>query len=173
MKTPRQAASALRKRKSPAPVAAVSHSVAEPQPPVEPVLDMEDIQGIAVPGFFKPYQSLICVRVPPSREKLLQFRAFLRQPEARPSNARETLADRRLHRESPELLVQEPAKPLLAVSLSYQGLLRLTPSAKMIPSPAFRGGMVARSGLLGDPTDESSEGYPSKWVVGGAGAELD
>ena len=164
---------ALRRAGMPASSDAAANSANEPQPPAEPILDMDDIQGIAVPGFFKPYQTLICIRIPPSREKLLAFRSFLREPEAKPSNAQETLADRRLHRESPELLEREPAKPLLAVSLSYRGLLRLTPGAKMIPSPAFRGGMVARSSLLGDPTDETSEGHPSKWIIGGAGAELD
>jgi hypothetical protein len=25
------------------------------QPPLEPVLDIDEIQGIAVPGFFKPH----------------------------------------------------------------------------------------------------------------------
>jgi hypothetical protein len=31
--------------------------------PIEPVLAMQDIQGIVVPGFFKPHQTLIYIRL--------------------------------------------------------------------------------------------------------------
>jgi Dyp-type peroxidase family len=43
----------------------------------------------------------------------------------------------------------------------------------MIPSPAFRVGMVGRSALLGDPSDPSDPGHPSNWQIGGTGRELD
>ena len=45
-----------------------SHA-ARSKEPVEPVLDMDDIQGIVVPGFFKPHQTLIYVTVPASSRK--------------------------------------------------------------------------------------------------------
>ena len=34
--------------------------------PVEPVLELDDIQGIAVPGFLKPHQTLIGLKLPPA-----------------------------------------------------------------------------------------------------------
>ena len=42
-----------------------------------------------------------------------------------------------------------------------------------MPSPAFRGGLVNRSGLLGDPTGDKDPGAAKNWVVGRPGAELD
>lgn len=44
----------------------------------EPVLEMADIQGIAIPGFFKPQQVLLYVRTPPNcpRSALNAFQRF-------------------------------------------------------------------------------------------------
>src|SRR5438067_527535 len=69
-----------------------------PAPPVEPVLDMDDIQGIAVPGFFKPHQTLLYVRVPEGRQALLHFKAFLGRVADEVSSAGLTLSDRRRFR---------------------------------------------------------------------------
>lgn len=62
---------------------------------------------------------------------------------------------------------------LIAIGFSFIGLNKLTPGAADIPSEAFRAGLVGRSALLGDPTDPANEGYPSNWIVGATGKELD
>jgi hypothetical protein len=36
--------------------------------PVEPALELDDIQGAAVPGFLKPFQTLIGVQCPAGKE---------------------------------------------------------------------------------------------------------
>jgi Dyp-type peroxidase family len=135
--------------------------------PQEPVLDMGDIQGIAVPGFLKPQHSLLYIRLPKAGPDaphfLAAFRSFLR--EFLPSTAADTLADRRAHRDKHLVLK--------AVALSFQGLRTLVPDAAQFPSPAFRLGLGARSALLGDPTNPLDPGHVSNWQVGGRGKELD
>jgi len=135
---------------------------------------MSDIQGIAIPGFFKPHQTLIYIRLPDNPGVVGQFRRFLAGFVV--STAAETLADRRLFRRSSEDSPERARSDelvLAAIGFTYQGLLKLTPGAFYIPSEAFRHGLPVRSELLGDPRDPSDEGHPIKWVVGARGSELD
>jgi Dyp-type peroxidase family len=153
--------------------------------PEEPVLEVDKIQGIVVPGFLKPYQVLLQVTFPGARSDMATVCAALARWHAdRPfSSARETLADRRAFRDSRYGAMhqssvagsKEPLErlPLMAIGFTYQGLLQLTPQVLGIPSLAFRFGMPARSGLLGDPVSADDPGEASKWVVGATGSELD
>lgn len=139
--------------------------------PVEPVLELDDIQGAAVPGFLKPFQTLIGVRCPEGMASNL--RKFVSGVCPHISDASFTLRDRRAHRQArSEKIAKEPAE-LIGFALSFQGLLKLTPGATAIESEAFRIGMLGRSALLGDPTDPTDEGHPSQWKVGAPGQELD
>src|SRR5207249_4196048 len=64
------------------------------------------------------------------------------------------------------------------IAFSYAGLEKL---AKVVPDllkadfndPAFKAGLAARSPGLGDPTDNSKEGHPDNWVVGGTNNAAD
>lgn len=144
--------------------------------PVEPILDMHDIQGIAIPGFFKPHQTLLYIQVPDGHQALLHFKHFLGRIAGEVATAAVTLADRRKHRnltKSAMLKLSAHAPVLIAIGLSGRLLHRITPSAYAIPSVAFKSGLVARSSFLGDPTDPKSEGHPINWMVGGTGQELD
>jgi len=139
--------------------------------PVEPVLELEDIQGAAVPGFLKPFQTLIGVRCLTGKET--NFRKFVRGMSPNVSDARVTLKDRRDNREArKERTAKEPIT-LIGLAFSFRGLYKLTPGASSFGSEAFRIGMLGRSELLGDPTDPSDEGHPSNWKVGQPGQELD
>jgi len=144
------------------------------QAPVEPVLEMGDIQGIAVPGFFKPHHTLLYVRLPDNPSVVAHFRKLLGgMPVA---TAAETLNDRRSYRSSKPGSTERAksdARVLMAIGFTYQGLLKFTPGAFSIQSEAFRLGLPARSRILGDPPDPSNEGNPANWVVGGRDAELD
>jgi Dyp-type peroxidase family len=142
--------------------------------PVEPVLEMDDIQGIAIPGFLKPHQTLLYIRSPDNAGVVGQFRKWLRGLAV--STAEETLSDRRAFRNSLAGSAERErsdALVLCAVGFTYQGLLKLTPGAFSMRSEAFRHGLSRRSALLGDPSDPTSEGHPAMWVVGGTGRELD
>lgn len=147
--------------------------------PVEPVLEMEDIQGLAIPGFFKPHMALLGVRYADG-QVLNSFKAFLaalaRNQEI--STARTTLDNRREYRElrvaqKVRYPAEAPSIVLTAVGFTFNGLSRLTPGAQSIPSEAYQQGLAARSALLGDPTDPKQEGHPSKWIVGGLATGLD
>ncbi len=131
----------------------------------EPCLDMVDIQGIAVPGFLKPHQTLLYVRL--NQADLTGFRRFVGTFSA--TTAQQALDDRREHRSGQAA----SDRVLKAITFSYPGLMKLAPSAANIPSEAFRLGMAARSKLLGDPQNPKSRGRPSNWVVGAPGQELD
>ncbi|HWT06248.1 MAG TPA: hypothetical protein VN224_10860, partial [Xanthomonadales bacterium] len=145
--------------------------------PVEPVLELDDIQGIAVPGFLKPHQTLLGLRVPDGAGAAEDFKALVRVLAAEVTDARRTLHDRRTYRAERHATrtrhrIQSDTV-LVALTFSHGGLLRLTPGANAIDSDAFRLGLAARSSLLGDPTEPDADGHPSRWVVGAPDAELD
>jgi Dyp-type peroxidase family len=142
--------------------------------PLEPRLDMHDIQGIAVPGFFKPHQVLLGIRYLREKADIARLKSVLHALSSEIATAAITLRDRREHRAS----ATHPAHkrkfpPLVAIGFSYQGLFDLTVGASEIPSVAFKNGLVQRSALLGDPTDPAVPGHPSTWSVGNPGKELD
>jgi Dyp-type peroxidase family len=141
--------------------------LSNPRVPDEPVLEVEDIQGIAVPGFFKPHQTLIGLRYTRTEKAIADFQGVVHALDI--ATCAETLANRKGHRENPELI----APPLVAIAFSYSGLVDLTPGAARFESEAFKVGLPGRSALLGDPQDPASPGNPANWVVGAPGAELD
>ena len=135
---------------------------------------MTEIQGIAVPGFLKPHQTLIGIRFPAGRAEIRAVKTFLRSLAASVSNARETLSDRRDHRGRASGIKKGSARAsstLQAVAISFPGLCKLGFDAASIPSAAFKLGLAARSALLGDPL--RGEGSPSTWALGGPDTELD
>lgn len=140
----------------------------------EPVLPMTDIQGIIVPGFTKPHETLVGIQFGSESQVARNIKEVLGTIEI--TNALDTWEDRRKHQELrlatrsryPE---NAPQSLFMAIAFSYEGLKKLTPGASAIPSDAFREGMIARSSLLGDPT--SGDGSPQKWEVGGPGKEVD
>jgi Dyp-type peroxidase family len=140
----------------------------------EPALPMDNIQGIAVPGFFKPHQTLLGVVCSDRPEAVLSFKKFLATAADGIATATQTLEDRRSFRARTAARARGGLGTVLtAVGFTYQGLLKLTPGAADIPSEAFRQGLAARSAFLGDPTGPKDEGSPGKWKVGGPGGELD
>jgi Dyp-type peroxidase family len=141
----------------------------------EEVLPMTDIQGIAVPGFLKPYQVLIGVNFGATADAVARTKKLLGEISGQIATSAQTLNDRRQFRARKAAGRRKAAAPtvLTAVGFTYQGLHKLTPGASAIPSDAFRQGMAARSAFLGDPPDPTDEGHPKRWKVGGAGAELD
>jgi len=142
--------------------------------PIEPRLDMDDIQGIAVPGFFKPHQMLLGIRYLREKADVARLKSLLSELASEIASAAVTLQDRRDHRMSTKSGAEKRVfPPLVAIGFSYQGLFDLTVGASEIPSPAFKNGLVRRSALLGDPTDPATPGHPSTWSVGKPGNELD
>lgn len=133
---------------------------------------MSQIQGIVVPGFFKPHQHLVGVRFPKGVAPTRRVKTFLRNIPV--SSAEVTLDDRRNHRERAESGSEGTASaPLLlqAAAFTFSGLSKLGLNPDDMPSPAFKMGMAARSAMLGDP--RTGPGSPATWKVGGPSRKLD
>ncbi len=150
-------------------------------PPDEPVLELEQIQGIAVPGFLKPQQTLLQVQFPADDESLAAVCALLIRWHAKHpfTHGHAALADREAHqavrdgKRAPDDPSVTEHQPLTAIGFTSQGLLRLTPQANDVPGKAFALGLPARSGLLGDPVDDDDPGAAQNWTVGKTDDELD
>ncbi len=144
--------------------------------PAEPLLELDDIQGLVAPGFLKPHQALVHIRFPEDRQGLGAVRALFAALVSRGalSTGAETLKDRRDHRlyVSGQLDARDRA-PLVALAFTAQGLRAFTPAAGQLKSPAFQGGLPSRSALLGDPVADDDPGAAANWVVGASGQELD
>ena len=142
----------------------------------EPVLPMDEIQGIAVPGFLKPHQTLLGIVCGEQEPAIQTFKQILRELASQIATAAQTLKDRRRHRKQTAKTAHEPHPPLLAIGFTARGLSKLTPGASAIPSPAFQQGLAARSSYLGDPHDPDNshyEGNPENWKIGGPKNEAD
>lgn len=66
--------------------------------PHEPILCMTEIQGIVTPGFFKPHQVLVYIRIPDSRDVIDNFKSLVGRICDEVSTATETLIDRKHYR---------------------------------------------------------------------------
>jgi Dyp-type peroxidase family len=132
---------------------------------------MADIQGIAVPGFLKPHQTLLGITFTAETASVSAVKKLLVSFAAQISNAAVTLDDRRRYRL--RAAATEGLQALTGIGFTFQGLSKLTPGSSAMPDVAFRQGLAARSAFLGDPEDPAVDGNPAKWIVGGTGHELD
>ena len=144
----------------------------------EPLLNMKNIQGLAIPGLLKPHQTLVGIQIPVGLEP--KFKALLSKLSVHVATAAEVLQDRRDFRRRRAAAGSrfysrsaEHSSVFVGVGFAHSGLVRLTPGAAYINSEAFRLGLPARSSLLGDPTDPAAEGNPNNWVVGAPDSPLD
>lgn len=146
--------------------AAVSGLAAEPE--VEPVLDIDRIQGHVLVGFERAAQAAVFVRMADPGSA----RGWLRDLGARCTTAAEVLSTRVSPSRGTRIDGSE-AGPWLAVAFSFSGLEKIDRGALAFRDPAFKAGMYARAHLLGDPRDPGSAGNPANWVVGGPNAVPD
>ncbi|MEV0297637.1 hypothetical protein [Nocardia sp. NPDC050710] len=135
--------------------------------PVEPVLDVDEIQGAVLPGFSTSFQHLVGLRFPDAST----LRAWLRGPHASVSTLAQVMTQRNLRRAALRARQPRPQTPVMrCVALSVDALRMLTPDADQVNDPAFKGGMAFRSTLLGDPEDKEVDGHRSRWRFGGTPA---
>jgi Dyp-type peroxidase family len=139
-----------------------------PGAPVEPVLDVDEIQGNVLPGFGSRYQALLGLKLNEGQigearswlARLIPSLATLSQVNTL-RNLRRSLLRRRA------ALPEGPSAPWINLALSIDGLRLLTPDADAIRDTSFKKGMAAVSGSLGDPRLPEQEGHRSRWKVGG------
>ncbi len=155
-------------------------------PPIEPVLDADDIQGNAVPGFLKPFMAVSALSI----EDVAKAKGWIRRAVPRITTLAQAMESRRRVRQH-RTLRPHPATMLNAVpddlndtwmnvGFSYPGLQKLlagseehTKELAEFQDEAFQLGLAVRSSLLGDPTDPSAEGNPANWILGRPGSEPD
>jgi Dyp-type peroxidase family len=143
--------------------------------PPEPVLALNEIQGMALPGFAKRHQRLLFFSV--SEARIGRLKDFLKAytQDAGFDAAHTVLADRRLARKRPpsQRSEHQAARAFAGIGFNHRTLVLLAPSAQAITSVAFKLGMPARSRLLGDPDDPGDPGHPARWKVGGTQSRAD
>lgn len=152
--------------------------------PDEPLLDVNDIQGNAILGFMKPWQYVVALRIDDvaAAKQWLNSNLSLFTTIADLLPSRLAVRAERLERRV-SAGATEAATVLddtcMNVAVSYQGLAKLLAGTAResdlaeFTDEAFAAGLVARSALLGDPTDPAAEGSPANWVIGGPGNEPD
>ena len=163
---------------------AMSQAPAPEGAPPEPLLDVHDIQGNALPGFMKPYQYVAALRI----DDAVAAKQWLAANASRFTTIADLLPSRLAVR-TERLARRVSAGATGAVTalddaweniaFSHQGLAKLLVGSAHegdlagFTDEAFAAGLVARSSLLGDPTDPTAEGNPVNWIVGGPGNEPD
>lgn len=142
--------------------------------PVYSSADQDDIQGNIIPGFNKDFQHFLFYKI----GDVKNCKCFLEWIVPYLASMEEVLAFRRLFR-SLKLRVGEPINLLAStwvnIAFSHRAIAILDSreSADKFGDQSFRQGLAARSSYLGDPTDPTQAGHPSKWLVGGPDNEAD
>jgi Dyp-type peroxidase family len=139
--------------------------------PLEPILEIQEIQGNILAGFNKDYQRLVFLSI----EDIASAKKWLRGVQGHISSTTEVHYFNRLFRSLRLRMRREP--PGLAATwcnlhFSHGGITKLTSSkeADALPDTAFRIGMPARAvAILGDPKDAASPYSPKNWKIGGSG----
>ena len=149
-----------------------SPRVPQTQPPgaEEPLLDIDDIQGNILAGFNKDYQQLVALKL----GDLAAARNWLRRilpgintlAEVGHFNAAFRMRRARLGRD-PIGLIETWAN----IAFSHAGIAALTSEqeADGVPDEAFKEGLPARAGVLGDAPPPGKSDPTAGWVMGGSG----
>jgi Dyp-type peroxidase family len=162
---------------------AMAVSRSHPQAPEEPLLDGAEIQGNIVPGFMKPLQSVLGLRITDSPQARVWLHDLVPQvttmDQVMPSRMKVRAARLSARTVAGHTDVVGQLDDLwLNVALSFAGMCTLQPAsapfeADKFVDEAFAVGLAGRSAVLGDPTEPGTPGHPSTWVVGGPGNEAD
>src|SRR3954454_3281618 len=140
----------------------------------EPVLDVNDLQGDALAGFRKDHVRYSFLRITEPTAARASLAAMLDR--ISPLRDVATFADlfrsvRRRRGEVPGSL----SATWTNIAFTARGLAQLSSPADVASfgDAAFRAGLAARSGLLGDPSDKKATGHQSNWRFGGETTPVD
>lgn len=138
--------------------------------PVEPRLDVDEIQGNILAGFNKDFQNFVYLRIDPGDPAVLATRQWLKNTLAdQLSKTSEVAAFNRAFKEAKRLKNPPPTATWVNVAFSASCLRRLRPPAEVdeFADDAFKLGMTARAEFLGDTSDRTQPGYKANWIFGG------
>lgn len=125
-------------------------------PRVEPVLDLDEIQGNILVPFGTPFQTYLYLAF----DDPAATRAWLASVIPHVPSTRALLARRRAARAG-------RTRAVAGLAFSSAGLDALGHRADSVLDVAFQDGLGVRSPLLGDPVEETVPGHAGHWPVGG------
>ncbi|HFK1721317.1 TPA: Dyp-type peroxidase [Bacillus cereus] len=135
----------------------------------EPLLHVDQIQGNILGGFNKDFQQFLFFEiVEPNLAK-----QWIQSISSQISTTQEVVTFNRLYQMMWARRESEPTGLIatwMNIAFSYAGLKKLVSEESLkdfSKNGPFALGMKKRSGKLGDPRDQTSEGNPKNWVIGG------
>ncbi len=149
------------------PALAISQGTMPADSPVEPILDIHEIQGNSLVGFNKDYQTFLFFRITSTTVAKL----WIKQLTPRIATVAETLAWSQLYRAVRSRTGAEPSGMVatwLNIAFTNNGirLLRGQDDLDQFTDDAFKRGMDRRAALLHDPVDTTPARNPAGWVIG-------
>jgi Dyp-type peroxidase family len=151
---------------------AITAAGTPPPAPVEPSLDVDDIQGNIVPGFSKDHQILLLLRI----DDVARTRRFLAELAPRLASTAEVLAFNRLFKAARRRRRREDGvvrATWINLAFTYRGLQKVARDAGAFQSDAFRADLATRVAAWGEPRDPADPGHVGRWLVGGGGVQPD
>ena len=138
---------------------------------LEPVLDINDIQGNIIPGFNKDHRTILGFIINDCEKS----KAWIKTISVKIATLKEVNNFKINFKREKQLLGMEPSElkaTWINISFSYDGLKKLVKDlekAEPFFDNAFKKGLPLSSVNLGDPTDTTAEGNVSNWVIGKQG----
>lgn len=136
---------------------------------LEPLLDLDEIQGNILGGFNKDYQNFVFLAFPQPAASAVK--AWLKGRLASITPLRDVARYRKQFKSRIAAEGKEPANMVTLwqnVAFSFQGLSKLAPDAALFPADSFVSGAAASSPNLGDPAVGPFSAQ--NWIVGGLGS---
>ncbi len=131
---------------------------------IEPVVQLDEVQGVSFPGFRKRFHEFLFFQI----TDLNLFRSTLLEIKPNIINSKDTLYAHeqwKLFKDEPE---KGPKFIFSSLSFSISGLrILVNEEAKEFKDKAFKIGMKKRSSLIGDPYSPDEDGHYSNWKIGG------
>ncbi|MCB9077889.1 MAG: Dyp-type peroxidase [Anaerolineaceae bacterium] len=138
----------------------------------EPILAANDIQGNIAPGFSKPHQLFITLKLHQAESGRSLLQALLPGLTSM-AEVYDYLQQRKGYLTRGETPPADEQTVWLNVALSAAGLRRFNHPEIEALDPSFAKGMAALSGALGDPHQPDQPGHKRRWLVGGPDNEAD
>ena len=131
----------------------------------EPILDLENMQGISFPGFRKANHHFLFFSIGDT-ERATHSLALLID---KVSSSQATLDEHEKWKVAKNNKVDLPEPLFYSLSFSAQGLRQFIGNDEVdaFKDKAFKIGMSKRSSLIGDPSSSLKPGHRSKWLFGG------
>jgi Dyp-type peroxidase family len=144
----------------------------------EPLLEVDEIQGNIIPGFFKDFETLLFLKI----DDVPACKFWLKEIIPLIATAHEVLTFNRLFK-TIRFRRKQNTNTVKAtwvnIAFSYPALEKLTNGTdgdvtkQDFKDQSFKNGLAKQSELLGDPKNKDDEGHRENWVIGGPNNEAD